>query len=127
MKILFSLILISTANAAIIKQKIYQGVSLSYWKITGVSANKINYNLTCGLGLFYDQPTADDPTSHAFMIKTFTYKSSKAEVSGDLTKLCYSKIIADVNTVLSKPGVTPIVYKDMDLAGGVSDTQPSNF
>lgn len=118
---------------AIIKSKtLPNGSSGNYYKITSLSLDKEQLELTIKLSLFKDKTTSDSGLPSLKLHKTLKCSITKEQSVGDLLALGYIKLLQDANIQVSSrlfdPTATkqeresaPTVNKDSDIADGTSD------
>lgn len=107
---------------AISKSKtLLSGASGNYWKITVIDVDKTSLIITALISLFLDQTHSQAKAPDLGLTKKYAFPFVKADLSGDVVALSYTKILAQANTMISvDPSgnpITPVAF-DPDLAGG---------
>lgn len=104
---------------ALQKSKILSnGISGNYWKITSISVQPLSMSISVLLDLCVSETFKSNPLR---VPKVFIFTLTHTEMGGDLRALAYTKILAEVNTVVTPAtNTTPAVHRDEDLAGAAS-------
>ena len=96
---------------ALIKEKEVKGYIAQYWKITTVTANIMNWTLSCSLSLFRDKDVREQGIQNQLDMRSFSW-----DVKDEIEKLSNSTMLELIefayNKIVESKSSTQPVYND---------------